>query len=91
MVLKGLIKSFYFSGLICRYEIPRSKRNIPFVVELKDRLTGAAEIKLKEGKKLNYHKRKHYKFNIFAYDCVDPPYGLRSKRLVGSLPYQLFL
>lgn len=68
--------------LICRYEIATSRRNIPFVIELKDRLTGAAEIKLEEGKTLNYHKRKHYKFNVFAFDCVDPPYDKRSKRAV---------
>ena len=51
-------------------------------MELKDRFNGSAEIKLKEGRKLNYRKRKHYKFNIFAYDCVDPPYDKRSKRFV---------
>ena len=73
---------FYFSGLVCQYQIATNRRNIPFIVELKDRVTGAAEIKLEEGKTLNYHKRKHYKFNIFAYDCADPPYDKRSKRLV---------
>lgn len=68
--------------LICRYEIVTNRKNIPFVIELKNRETGEAELKLKEGAKLNYEKRKHYKFNIFAYDCVDPPYDRRSNRAV---------
>jgi len=71
--------------LICRYEISSSRKNIPFVIELKDRETGAADLKLKEGETLSYEKRKHYKFNVFAYDCVDPPYEKKSKRAVVTV------
>lgn len=53
---------------------------MPFVIEVKNRETGEAVIKVKEGERLNYEKRKHYKFNIFAFDCVDPPYERKSKR-----------
>ena len=80
-------------GLICRYEIATkyNRKNIPFEVLLTDRFNGSAEIKLKEGQTLNYKKRKHYKFNIFAYDCVDPPYDKRSRRFVLASKMELTL
>ncbi|XP_052820874.1 calsyntenin-1-like [Mya arenaria] len=71
--------------LICRYEIVANRKNIPFEIELKNRETGEGVLKVREGEHLNFEKRKHYKFNIFAYDCVDPPYSKRSNRAVVTV------
>lgn len=62
--------NFLSSGFICGYKvIAQKRRRIPFIVELKDRSTGAAIIRLAEGKKLQYKKRQTYKFSLIAYDC----------------------
>lgn len=72
------------AGLICKYEIVSNRKNIPFVIEVKNKETGEAELKLKEDAELSYEKRKHYKFNIFAYDC-DEPYAKKSNRAVVTV------
>ena len=51
---------------------------MPFIIEVKNRESGEAVIKMREGKKLNYEKRKSYKFNIFAFDCAE--YAKKSSR-----------
>jgi len=80
------------SGLICRYEIISYRNNIPFTIEVKNRETGEGILKLKDGEHLNYGKRKHYKFNIFAYDCVEPQqYAQKSKRLERHLFLKIYL
>jgi hypothetical protein len=71
---------FLLPGLICRYEIVSNRKNIPFEIEVKNKETGEALLKVKKGAVLSYEKRKHYKFNIFAYDCEDPPYSKKSNR-----------
>ena len=48
-----------------------AKHNCPFTVQMLNRREGTAEIKLKEGQKLNYEKRIHYKFYVVAYDCGE--------------------
>ncbi|XP_060573318.1 calsyntenin-1-like [Ruditapes philippinarum] len=73
------------SRLICRYEIVSNRKNIPFEIEVKNKETGEALLKVKKGAVLSYEKRKHYKFNIFAYDCEDPPYSKKSNRGVVTV------
>ena len=64
----------FFAGFICAYKILKSRKRgkIPFEVEVLDKTTGAAEIRLKEHVRLNYEKRFHYKFHIVAKDCGSP-------------------
>lgn len=72
------------ASFICGYKvIAQKRRRIPFIVELKDRSTGAAIIRLAEGKKLNFKKRQTYKFSLIAYDCG----GIRreSNRVIVSI------
>ncbi|XP_052239377.1 calsyntenin-1-like [Dreissena polymorpha] len=71
--------------LICRYEIVSNIKKIPFVIEVKNRETGEGLLKVHEGERLSYEKRKTYKFNIFAFDCVDPPYDKKSSRAVVTV------
>ncbi|XP_013384807.1 calsyntenin-1 isoform X1 [Lingula anatina] len=54
-------------GLICGYDIIHNKT--PFYIELLNRETGEARIKLKQGEKLDYEDKKRYRFQIRAYDC----------------------
>ncbi|ESO95730.1 hypothetical protein LOTGIDRAFT_116621 [Lottia gigantea] len=62
-----------FSGYICEYNIVKhfKKTSLPFEVVVVNRTTGLAEIRVKEGFKLNYEKRRHYRFNIVAVDCGE--------------------
>ncbi|KAK3592451.1 hypothetical protein CHS0354_001571 [Potamilus streckersoni] len=64
---------------ICGYKITSSK-HFPFIMELKNRLLGSVDIKVKEGRCLSYDKRRNYKFNIVAYDCGEV--SLESNRAV---------
>lgn len=57
--------------IICGYRVLSAKHNCPFTVQMLSRREGTAEIKLKEGQKLNYEKRIHYKFSVVAYDCGE--------------------
>ncbi|KAK6175300.1 hypothetical protein SNE40_013791 [Patella caerulea] len=59
---------------ICGYDIVKHKKKLemPFVIQVTNRTTGEAEIRVKEGFKLNYEKRKHYRFSIVANDCGMP-------------------
>ncbi|KAL5015471.1 hypothetical protein ScPMuIL_009741 [Solemya velum] len=58
---------------ICAYRIvtPQALHTIPFLIELKDRTTGAAVINVVEGERLDYEKRSSYKFSIVADDCGE--------------------
>lgn len=38
-----------------------------------DKVTGAAEIRVKEGETLNFEEQHFYKFSIVAEDCGSPP------------------
>ncbi|CAG2212955.1 CLSTN1 [Mytilus edulis] len=58
--------------IICGYRTLSAKHsNCPFTVQMIDRKKGTAEIKLKEGQKLNFEKRIRYKFSVVAYDCGE--------------------
>lgn len=57
---------------ICGYDVISLKHDVPFVIEIKNRTTGVAQIKLVEGARLNFEKRARYKFSIIAYDCGSP-------------------
>ncbi|XP_067658784.1 calsyntenin-1-like [Haliotis asinina] len=67
--------SIGLARLICKYKILKSKKRgkIPFVIELKNKTTGQAEIRVREKERLDFEKRSHYKFEIIAKDCGDPP------------------
>ncbi|XP_059160470.1 calsyntenin-1-like isoform X2 [Physella acuta] len=63
---------------ICNYIIAKSKRHprsnpLPFEIVVTDKVTGAAEIRVKEGERLNYEEQPFYKFSIVAEDCGTPP------------------
>ena len=62
---------FYFAEIICGYRTLSAKHNCPFTVQMIDRKKGTAEIRLKEGQKLNFEKRIRYKFSVVAYDCGE--------------------
>lgn len=57
---------------ICGYRVISPRKNIPFTVELLDRTTGEAQVKVAEGRKVSFEKRKRYKFSVIAYDCGQP-------------------
>lgn len=63
---------------ICSYIISKNKRHPrtqppPFEVVVTDKVTGAAEIRVKDGEKLNFEEHPFYKFGIVAEDCGTPP------------------
>uniref|UniRef100_A0A2C9KR50 Cadherin domain-containing protein n=1 Tax=Biomphalaria glabrata TaxID=6526 RepID=A0A2C9KR50_BIOGL len=63
---------------ICNYIIAKNKRHpktqsLPFEIIVTDKLTGAAEIRVKDGEKLNFEEHPVYKFGIVAEDCGTPP------------------
>ncbi|KAH9514163.1 Calsyntenin-1 [Bulinus truncatus] len=61
---------------ICNYIITKNKRHprtLPFEIIVTDKLTGAAEIRVKEGEKLNFEEHPVYKFGVVAEDCGTPP------------------
>ncbi|XP_061162635.1 calsyntenin-1-like [Saccostrea echinata] len=57
---------------ICGYRLISPRKNIPFTVELLDRTTGEAQLKVADGRKVSFEKRKRYKFSVIAYDCGQP-------------------
>lgn len=62
---------------ICQYIIKPSKKRsrikpIPFEIVVTDKLTGTAEIRVKEGERLNVGDQSYYKFSIAAQDCGTP-------------------
>lgn len=63
---------FLIVGFICGYRVISPRKNIPFTVELLDRTTGEAQVKVAEGRKVSFEKRKRYKFSVIAYDCGQP-------------------
>lgn len=65
-------KFFLIVGFICGYRVISPRKNIPFTVELLDRTTGEAQVKVAEGRKVSFEKRKRYKFSVIAYDCGQP-------------------
>lgn len=65
-------KNFLIVGFICGYRVISPRKNIPFTVELLDRTTGEAQVKVAEGRKVSFEKRKRYKFSVIAYDCGQP-------------------
>lgn len=65
-------KIFLIVGFICGYRVISPRKNIPFTVELLDRTTGEAQVKVAEGRKVSFEKRKRYKFSVIAYDCGQP-------------------
>ncbi|CAG5130515.1 unnamed protein product, partial [Candidula unifasciata] len=63
---------------ICNYIIVNNKRHprtkpLPFEIVVRNKLTGAAEIRVREGEKLDYEEHPYYKFGIMAEDCGSPP------------------
>jgi hypothetical protein len=70
-LLNPYVTFILVAGFICGYKIV-SRHNTPFVVELKDRTTGEAEVKVAENKRVDYEKRAQYKFSLIAYDCGSP-------------------
>ncbi|XP_005090315.1 calsyntenin-1 [Aplysia californica] len=63
---------------ICKYIISKNIKHprtspLPFDIVVTDNVTGAAEIRVREGHKLNYEKHPFYKFGIVAEDCGSPP------------------
>lgn len=70
--LKYSHNPLFFPEFICGYDVISLKHDVPFVIEIKNRTTGVAQIKLVEGARLNFEKRARYKFSIIAYDCGSP-------------------
>ncbi|KAK3087668.1 hypothetical protein FSP39_008933 [Pinctada imbricata] len=60
------------ASFICGYNVISKHHNIPFEVNLVNHTTGAATVTLKKGGKLNFEKRRRYKFPVVAYDCGSP-------------------
>jgi hypothetical protein len=63
---------------ICNYVITSNKRHprikpLPFEILVTNKLTGAAEVRVREGEKLNYKDQPYYKLWIVAEDCGTPP------------------
>lgn len=63
---------------ICKYVILKNRRYprgvpLPFDIVVKNKLTGEAEIRVREGESLDFEKHRAYKFGIVAEDCGAPP------------------
>ena len=48
------------------------KAALPFEVQLKEEGSGEGVIRVKEGVRLDFEKRSHYRFYIVAEDCGSP-------------------
>lgn len=66
------------SVYICNYIITSNKRHprtkpLPFEIVVTNKLTGAAEVRVREGEVLDFEEHAYYKFGIVAEDCGSPP------------------
>lgn len=64
--------------LICKYIILNNKRHprtepLPFEIVVTNKVTGAAEVHVRDGETLNFEEHQYYKFGIVAEDCGTPP------------------
>ena len=57
------------------------KAALPFEVQLKEEGSGEGVIRVKEGVRLDFEKRSHYRFYIVAEDCGSP--GKESDKYVS--------
>ncbi len=71
------ISIIVFPDEICGYTVYKSHNELPFKVDLVDRLTGGARIILAAGYKLNFERRRRYLFEIAAHDCVTGKHAPR--------------
>ena len=46
---------------------------LPFDIVVRNKLTGEAEIRVREGESLDFEQHHAYKFGIVAEDCGSPP------------------
>ncbi|KAK7094297.1 calsyntenin-1-like [Littorina saxatilis] len=65
------------ASFICGFAVKESKKrprkfDLPFEVQLKEEGSGEGVVRVKEGMKLDFEKRSHYRFYIVAEDCGSP-------------------